>query len=73
MKMDSNLFENIRNGKYEKLTHWKISIEYKLSCLDIFGDHFVNLTLLCIIVVKFKIILDQKGDVLKKNVIKEFF
>jgi hypothetical protein len=40
--MDSDLFETIKNGIFEKKNY--ISFEYKISCPDLFGGHFVNLT-----------------------------
>jgi hypothetical protein len=53
-----------------------VSFEYKISCpeLDIFGGHFVNLTLFWPKNSrKVQNGLDQKGDVLEKKVIWDFF
>jgi hypothetical protein len=70
MKMDSNLFETIKNGKFGKFYINNVSFEYKISCLDIFGGHFVNLTLFWPKNSrKVQNGLDQKGDVLEKNVV----
>jgi hypothetical protein len=66
MKMDSNLYKTIKIGKFEK----NVLFEYKILCLDIFGGHFVNLTLFWHKNSrKVHNGLDQKGDVLEINVI----
>jgi hypothetical protein len=55
--MDSNLFKTIKNGKFGKFYIKYCPFEYKISCLDIFGGHFVNLTLFWPkIVVKLKMV-----------------
>jgi hypothetical protein len=70
MKMDINPFETIKNGKFGKFYIKNVLFEYKISCLDIFGGDFVNLTLFWPKNSR-KILngVDQKGDVLDKNVI----
>jgi hypothetical protein len=68
MKMDSNLFETFKNGKFGKF-YIKLRPEYKISFLDIFGGQFVNLLLFWPKNSrKVQNGLDQKGDVLEKNV-----
>jgi hypothetical protein len=56
----------------ENLTKINVSFEYKISYLDIFGGHFVHLTLFCPKnsreVQNFRA---EKGDVLEKNVIRD--
>jgi hypothetical protein len=68
-------FQFLRN--YQKWKIWIILHKIKSrsnTCLDIFGGHFVNLTLFWPkISRKVQNGLDQKGDVLEKNVIKGFF
>jgi hypothetical protein len=57
--------ETIKNGKFRKLY-----IKCKISCLDIFGGHFVNLTLYWPKNSrKVQNGLDQNRDVLEKNFI----
>jgi hypothetical protein len=66
-------FQSLRNykkWKIWKILHKKVSFEYIISCLDIFGGHFVNLTLFWPKNSrKVQNGLDQKGDVLEKNVV----
>jgi hypothetical protein len=52
----------------EKITNINVSFEYITSNLEIFGGHFVNLTLFWPKNIR-KVLngLDQKGDVLEQN------
>jgi hypothetical protein len=64
---------NYKNGKFGKLNNY-VTFEYKISCLDFLGGHFVNLTLFWPKNSdKVQNGLDQKGDILEKNVIGDFF
>jgi hypothetical protein len=71
-RMVSNPFETIENGKFGKFINQSnyVSFDYKISCLDIFGGHFVNLTLFGQKIDSRKVQngLNQKGAVFEKNV-----
>jgi hypothetical protein len=68
MKMDSNLYKTMEN--LENFTQTYVSFEFKISCFDILGVHFVNLTLFWPkISRKVYNSLYKKGEVLGKNVI----